>query len=380
MHQKKIIYHFVFADSYILTIPIAQEIINNLDSKPFFWVFTDNIQNRERFVKLFSELSFKEYQFVSSSKNTMIDKTQILLWSILTFDLRNLWRKMSYPLFRFFKNYEEDNIVIHGELPPSNAVLYFLNKKVKLKRAWVCWGSLPKKRAWCVNLLLGHLYKGYFIRKCHSVIALTTPDKELMEEQFSCKNVTYAPYMLPIEDLGYCEDSHNVLIGNSGSYIDDYIRVANDLSRFKEAICTYMLNYGISSNDPRIKELQHINECSRGSENYNLWTDVVDKNTYNNVLRMHSVYVCGALRQTGLGAIETCLNLGMKIFLNGVNYRYFKDMGMMIYHVNDINKQTEEEFFTFSLECKKHNKQVYFKTFGAESLSAKWNNALLKLR
>lgn len=376
--KERITYHLMCADSYLLNITIAKEIFTNLSGDHFFLLYYRNGENKERFVKFFKSIRFYNYSFYY--KNTLQDMLYAILFSFITRDVRRIKQVISNPLVGLLRHYEYDNILIHGEIPPSNVLLRLILNNKKLKFGWVCWGSLPRKRNSIVEFFIGRDYFYRFIRKASLIIALTDPDRLKIESlSGETANTTFVSYMLgDVMDYGVCNQTENILIGNSGSYIGSYMYLADKLKFLQKCHLYFMLNYSVSQNDSRLAELEV--KCTEYYPNrFTLWTDVVSKSDYIEYLRNMKVYICAAERQTGLGAIECCANLGIKLYLNGVNYRHCEGLGLIVHHINELKDTSEEEILRFERNDQLHNKHVYFDKYSYTTLVPKWNNALDKL-
>ena len=70
------------------------------------------------------------------------------------------------------------------------------------------------------------------------------------------------------------------------------------------------------------------------------------------------IYICGNEEQTGLGAINVCLQLGKKIFINGKNLKWIKgNYKAVVFDTEEIKNGLSWELFSkgLSMEEKKYN-------------------------
>ena len=93
-----------------------------------------------------------------------------------------------------------------------------------------------------------------------------------------------------------------------------------------------------------------------------------------------SHYLCNEHSQTGLGAIYTCLQLGKKIFLAGANYDWISSLGCKIYHIEEINNMSYEEFVTpLSNDIICHNMEIMKRLEDIDTKVNAWNSYLSSL-
>ena len=89
------------------------------------------------------------------------------------------------------------------------------------------------------------------------------------------------------------------------------------------------------------------------------------------------IYICAAQKQSGLGAIYTCLRLGKKVFLTEINYEWIKSLGCHIFSVDEIDKMEPEDFLEdLSYEEKINNYRAIKSYLNIEQILKKWNEFL----
>ena len=90
------------------------------------------------------------------------------------------------------------------------------------------------------------------------------------------------------------------------------------------------------------------------------------------------IYVCGRLGQSGLGAANTSIILGKKVFLTGKNLQWMRSRGLFVYDLNDIENGSDSDFFTLlTEEQKKFNFESQFA--GIEEIMDRWIQYLQKI-
>lgn len=215
-------------------------------------------------------------------------------------------------------------------------------------------------------------------------IALMEPDKYSLETQFHQKNVEVIPYLGEREQIteSYLASTEErcinvipqIYIGNNTSCMSDYLNILqNTLYKFR-SIChiTFMMNYDLN------EDIVFHNLIQFCSNHYACWK--VDRTLYSlseyvKYIDRCSIYICGTERQTGLGAIYTCLKLGKKVYLTGKNYQWIKSLGCHIFKVEDITKMTYEEFISPLKDNEIHQNYTIMSEFEDISTKAeKWES------
>src|SRR4030042_4071084 len=86
------------------------------------------------------------------------------------------------------------------------------------------------------------------------------------------------------------------------------------------------------------------------------------------------IYISSIISQSGLGAIYLMLLLGKKVFLAGKNYDHLKKTGAVVFHSDQINELSFQDFCRpLTTEEKEQNKTVIMKLLDCETLSLKWD-------
>ena len=61
-------------------------------------------------------------------------------------------------------------------------------------------------------------------------------------------------------------------------------------------------------------------------------------------MNLIDVYICSNPEQTGIGAVNSLLLLGKKMYLKGKNFEYALGIGCSVHNVKDILRQDYEDF------------------------------------
>jgi len=270
-------------------------------------------------------------------------------------------------------------ILLHSFMPRLSLYLYCLNyKKVNA----VCWGSGVKLD--CIKNYIYYPIKFILYHYYDSIVALMKPDQEALRKIYKLENIHLIPYigdrelLLDTKDFNIPHEQNIVYVGNNSSCIDSYIKIAKDiLWRFGANVnVQFMLHYGLIDDAP----YRELAEYCKKNPSWQINTEFYDIDGYLHYMSLCSVYVCGEERQTGLGAIYTCLRLGKKIFLKGNNYDWIISLGCKIYHVNEIIDMSYENFISPLNEADINKNQMIIKDLeSTEKKVSMWDYYLTSL-
>jgi hypothetical protein len=86
------------------------------------------------------------------------------------------------------------------------------------------------------------------------------------------------------------------------------------------------------------------------------------------------IYICDVKKQTGLGAIYTCLRLGKKLFLSGINYDWMKSLGCIVFDTGEIDQMEKEVFLQeISYEEKLNNYNIINSHLNLNRILNEWD-------
>ena len=261
-------------------------------------------------------------------------------------------------------------VLMHSILPYCTFQLMIHNyKNVNV----VCWGSGLKLSSF-KSILYYPLYNYYY-----SIIALMTPDKKKLERVYFIRKVSVIPYIgereLLIKDISWADVPNNrVYIGNNPSCLSSYYEVASSLLfKFRKDInVDFMLNYSFEYT----KQYEALEDlCRKSYPYYRLNKEFYDIDSYLHYMNQCSIFVCAERRQTGLGAIYTCLYLGKKVFLRGNNLSWIKSLGCIVYSIDSLSSMSYKDFILpLSNEERIINRSIMEKLDNIEDKIKKWND------
>lgn len=227
---------------------------------------------------------------------------------------------------------------------------------------WVCWGSGSQINKRNLSALSSPVKRAIYY-KFSSIITLMDDDRWSLVRDFGIseskvRTISYMSlgdainnYDLLSKELllsGSCKAisaKPSVLLGNNPSCIKSYFTLLKQLERFKGQISIHcMLNYSLNKNK------EYYDLCRLGSSLFS--SDFVcdevfypERSDYIRYMNSYDIYICGSERQSGIGAIETCLKLGKKIFLTGKNFNWIKnEFNAVIFEVDSLNDISYSDF------------------------------------
>ncbi len=341
MENTKTIVHILQGKTYHLSPAISCSYLKNSSQfEHLFIIYGRNI-DRKKYIDRYIEYDFNNYIFCG-----------------------NLYKFMKL-VYKFRMN----AIIFHAGSYLQMLIAQLLCKNIN----WVCWGAGAGKP----KSLKGKIF--FCIKKCiynkfNKIVVLMTPDKLSIESVYnvSADKINVIPYMssrtkdysdiyskLRSEHVYGENGKYLILLGNNNFSKRSYIELIKLLSKYKGKILVQcMLHYSLEKDDTYY-ELINIGKEIFGDD-FRSNEEFYEFDDYLKYMNKCDIYICGEDKQTGLGAIASCLRLGKKIYLAGYNYDWItSEYGAKIFHVDEINDKLEFEDFVrdISLEEKDFNYQ-----------------------
>ena len=249
--------------------------------------------------------------------------------------------------FRKMRLYRENAILMHGE-DYYRFILVILSGCKHIN--WVCWGSgASVNNNW--KSRMSQPIKTLIYKKFQSIVTLMDGDcKSIMEsfnvpssKMFIIPYLTYSSIRHEELSLKLLKDSKNMvgkhvfLLGNNPGNIDYYILLIKQLCSFRGKIEIHcMLNYALTKNK-KYDDLIILGQKCFGDD-FHSDEKLYNSDEYIEYMNKCDIYMCGNPSQTGLGAIQTCMLLGKKIYLTGKNYEWLTNhYGAKVFKINDWN-------------------------------------------
>lgn len=350
------IYHIFNLIHIHLSLNLIESIILKTSESHFFILIGDDAEKAQLYIEMFSKHDFKNFKIYPSFK--ALNKA-----SVINRDSCILLHGGNYSWMAYFYIYRYKNL------------------------NWVCWGSgifIKKTIKSRLSFLFKYLIYSYF----RNIVVLMTPELTYLKQIYKKKNVFFIPYLVKIDDIynfsrSKIDDSFfrkqnkkliDVFLGNNFYSIRSYIDIIKNLSHLKGLIKIHcMLNYSL---DPSSYEFQQLNKI--GTEKFGsdfiVHTKLYSLKEYPDFMDICDIYICDVKTQTGLGAINTCLKLGKKIYLSGRNYDYISSLGFVIYPSSSLNGISLDNLRQYSIKDAFYNYDLYYNVFDQKVLSDRWNS------
>ena len=285
-------------------------------------------------------------------------------------------------LLRFAEKHKNDIFLLHGNLPYK--VMFFLSVYSQ-RTDWICWGAKASINYNNIKSILLTPLKIFMYRRFYKIITLMDPDTDSLTHDFHVKNVEQISYYNPsLEeepdffsqfvpvDKSQVYKRKKILLGNSAHNIPYYLDILAHLSKFREALDVHcMMQYPKLDENIIKKFSSQAKSISDGSVTMD--KEMMERYQYYKYLSNFDVYVCSNLNQSGLGAANNCLKLGLKVFLAGKNYEWLASLGYKVFDVSSIKNADDIDLFNDLSESEKeYNLNLAFKIMRAEK--NKWMN------
>lgn len=248
---------------------------------------------------------------------------------------------------------------------------------------WICWGAGAKINYSNWKSVIFTPIKKIIYRRFNKIGVLMPQDEVSLKKDYGIKETTLLSYFgsigsfpYSICDLELKEESENklkkVYLGNNSSSLKTYLSLTEKLSKFKEALfINCMINYTFKESEASLK----LREVGSAIYRNNFFMDetLYSLDDYYKYMNECDIYICNVKSQSGLGAIFTCLRLGKKVFLSGINYEFIKSLGAFIYHVDEIDMMSKEDFVKdITYEHKVKNFKVVDDYLNKDMIIKKW--------
>lgn len=363
-----------------LSIPIIQKVLNYSKLNHHFYILLNNRKYEEKYIQVFNIFHFEDYTFIYITKSSLFSHLRVKLSEIaypIPF-LRSLLKPVNYledTMLYFVKKHNGDNLVLHMEINMFGVFFPLFIARKKIKYLWVCWGGVPKiyRKPFIYRFSYSALINE-FLANAKGIVALATSDQKEITGIPCVKAAYFRPYLIDFFKSDYNHNKpHRVLVGNSLHYFDTYLALWNQLSKLAGFHITFMTQYGTCDKDTFNT---FKNECkSNPSGNVLFWSEMMSIDDYREHFDNFSVYISRAERQAGLGAINTSIVYGLKLYLNGVNYENYMELGYKVHHVNELN-----HICSFEALCVPDGDEIqfnfnhYIKMHDVSKASEEWDN------
>lgn len=371
MYNYKIIYHVFRADVYFMTVSMIENIIKTSQFNHFFIVVGVNEKNIVHFEDLFKKHEYKNHFFINEKSNYR--KTRLLSYFVKNF-LGITLECWEIDMVKFISTFKNPTIIVHAECSVMSSILLVL--KSDINKNLVIWGSIldPINYSRFYFKLRRWIYKNY-----SNIVCLMPEDCKKLIDFYGSTNGIYIPYIsdifLMLNKLPLKREYQNtskILLGNSGRCIGNYYVDLYALEKFNDKNITIdcMLNYGCTYEESNklIDFARHIYGIK-----FNAHTTLWSKEYVYNFINGFDIYISSRSDQSGLGTMYFAILFGLKLFLAGNNYNYFKNLGIKIFHTDEISKSSFSLFTQpLSEDEKRENFDLLIKALDLKSVVGKW--------
>ena len=288
-------------------------------------------------------------------------------------------------LYLFAKDFHNHSFLLHGVTYACMCVLIFAGVRL----SWVCWGAGASINRNNWKSVLATPLKILIYRRFHALTTLMDGDKITLEHDYLLKGVEVLPYYaynaVHFKDWFTKQNKNEthmgklaVLIGNNAHCVDSYYELLNKLSRFKGLITVNCMMQYPRKDQKVLEDLQSKGEMIFGKGSFYCDTEMLQTEAYFAYMSKFDIYICGVTKQSGLGAANTCITLGKKVYLTGKNLNWMRSCGLLVYDINSIEHSSNSDFLKpLTEEQKKFNFDNEYA--GVEKIKNRWIQYLHKI-
>lgn len=281
-------------------------------------------------------------------------------------------------------------IILHGLFNPLTIVFLFVNPWFLKKCNWIMWGgdlySYKKREKKSLMRYLYYKIEDFVKRNIGQISYLTEGDYKIAEQFYKVKGIgKKAVYINPVNlDFLYISEKKkkeectiNIQIGNSADPENNHLEIIKKLEKYKkENIKIFIpLSYGDKEYALNIKS---IGEEKFGTK-FCAMLEFLTPEKYAEYLSQIDILIFNHERQQGLANIFALSYLNKKIYMRKdiSSWDYLRnDLGLEIYDVLEINKETFEMFKQNKIKL---NKEKILKTvYSEEYLKDIWEENFKK--
>lgn len=382
--------HIFIGSSWLLVSQMITKIIKYSEREHHFVIIINADGQQEQYEDLFFHLGHSDYEYwyyIYKEESLFTTKVHLhylyvkLLLSGIVIRYNEISRWLL--IYEMIIHCGFDNIIFHSEL---SEVALFLGKE-KIKTVWCCWGSIPYYSPKTSRLFFKkkEYHYRYFLDNCYSIVVLTEADKKSFEQIYNYNNIVLSSYsyIYDYDNLIALEkQSNRILVGNSAFYMNEYLLFAKCMSTFSGLYYTFMCSYGVDTSSKIFEEWKtRIINYLEPNNSVDFWTENIPLTEYNKKLSLFQIYVAPMNRQSGLGAITTAISLGLKCYLNGVNYDYYSRKGLIIYHFDNITHENNiNELLSFDQGKRIYNSNLIKEVCGVKQSIDTWESIYKSLQ
>jgi len=170
----------------------------------------------------------------------------------------------------------------------------------------------------------------------------------------------------------------NIIIGSDALPSNRHRKIIDFCTKYKDEDIQFYMPL------PRNKTYLDISEYIDSVESYaksvlgdkiTIFSEVIEKETYHNLLRNMDIGIYNSNIQQGVGTITTMLSSGAKIYLDSTMplWEIFSDLGFSLHPTADIEYESFSEFVRNEIQEMSKNKDTALTQFGNDMRVEQWN-------
>ena len=366
MKDRGKIYHLFYGDILFHVMKMVRNINGGSAVKNHYVIWLTDRGLLDRYRSFFQENRIEDHDLLYIGR---------VPFHTLNGDKKTVWQRIcllweGFVLWCKLLPYRRCALLVHGFFP---TVLRLLSMVPFTNLSFISWGGAMGSGSRSRRLRL-MTYAG--VRK---MIFIQESDLVRYRDATHKDNGVYLGYLgshLNRDDLSApVSDTRMILLGNSGDRWQEYIAVLESLKKRAipknmEVCC--MVAYGIDFDSPEYRQLRDA--ASSMPFKVVFWEKLVPIDEYVAKLKSAEIIIVGVAIQTALGAINTGIRLGKKMFLAGTNLATMKRLGIHCCDFSELDSLSDEEFFRpLSPAEQEENFSIMENLMASKELAKKWD-------
>ncbi|MDO4273050.1 MAG: TDP-N-acetylfucosamine:lipid II N-acetylfucosaminyltransferase [Eubacteriales bacterium] len=317
-------------------------------------------------------------------------------WAPIGLNRREGWAKVINPknLPKYLSVIDKcDAIVMHGLFNFKHFVFISRKKEWLNKTCWVIWGGdiyCHTKESKRIGVKFTEYLKQKYAPDIGYIATLVDKDLPLAKEWYHVRGKCFSlSYPVPLQRPGVMErlmekgsakgkdkKTLKILLGNSATETNCHMEALELMTDFaKEDLILHLpLAYGFKNFEEYREQVITKAVEIFGRDKVVPVTESMDGEAYSNFISDMDVAVFFNNRQQAMGNIAIALASGVKLYLRDdtTMWENYEQRGFELENAFDIQKETFDEFRTYSCDKKKKNMGLIQKYTDISLISDKW--------
>ena len=242
----------------------------------------------------------------------------------------------------------------------ANSLKFYNTNKEKLLKILNSKIILGKLKSWIKNSKNPNHYFTDAMKRVDLFLCLCEYEYDHLTQNWEhLPPFVQIPLSFNFSKLNINGEKNLVLIGNSRSIYNnhiDIIQLIENSNHSGQLVFLIPFSYGMENfYTNEIKRLVSISQ-----KHFELLENFMPYDSYLNLLGKTKAAVYNCYRQMAMGNIAELLNSGVKVYLsvNNVIYRWFKDLGLKIFTIEDFALDLESDKLELSAEDRERNVSI----------------------